>query len=106
MIASQYAAVAAIGSYLVFGERLNRLQLVGGVVLMAGIAAVAAIQAYGLAEPGRQLVLEPPPGHRADQLLLDVPALEHHHVGIERISKRAAVSGLSSTFILVNLTFP
>ena len=45
MIASQYAAVAAIGSYLVFGERLNRLQVVGGVVLMAGIAAVAALQA-------------------------------------------------------------
>ena len=45
VIASQYAAVAAIGSYLVFGERLNRLQVIGGVVLMAGIAAVAALQA-------------------------------------------------------------
>jgi drug/metabolite transporter (DMT)-like permease len=44
VIASQYAAVAAIGGYLAFGERLNRLQLTGGVVLMAGIAAVAAIR--------------------------------------------------------------
>lgn len=44
VIASQYAAVAAIGGYLAFGERLNRLQVIGGVVLMAGIAAVAAIR--------------------------------------------------------------
>ena len=45
VIASQYAVVAAVGSYLVFGERLNRLQLAGGIVLMAGIAAVAVIHA-------------------------------------------------------------
>jgi drug/metabolite transporter (DMT)-like permease len=45
VIASQYAVVAAVGSYLAFGERLNRLQLTGGIVLMAGIAAVAAIHA-------------------------------------------------------------
>jgi drug/metabolite transporter (DMT)-like permease len=45
VIAAQYAAVAAIGSYLVFGERMNRLQVIGGVVLMAGITAVAAIRA-------------------------------------------------------------
>jgi drug/metabolite transporter (DMT)-like permease len=44
VIAAQYAAVAAIGAYLAFGERLNRLQVMGGVVLMAGIAAVAAIR--------------------------------------------------------------
>jgi drug/metabolite transporter (DMT)-like permease len=44
VIASQYAAVAAIGGYLAFGERLNRLQVIGGVVLMAGITAVAAIR--------------------------------------------------------------
>jgi drug/metabolite transporter (DMT)-like permease len=44
VIASQYAAVAAIGGYLAFAERLNRLQVIGGVVLMAGITAVAAIR--------------------------------------------------------------
>lgn len=45
VIASQYAAVAAIGSYFAFGERLNRLQVAGVLVLMAGIAAVAVTRA-------------------------------------------------------------
>jgi uncharacterized membrane protein len=44
VLASQFAAVAAIVSYLVYGERLTRLQLSGAVVIAAGVAAVAALR--------------------------------------------------------------
>ena len=36
VLASQFAAVAAVGSYLLFGERLSRRQLAGAGVIIAG----------------------------------------------------------------------
>ena len=45
VISSQFAAVAVIGAYLLFGERLQRHQ-VGGIVLIGiGVAAVALLRA-------------------------------------------------------------
>ena len=45
VLASQFAAVAVFGSYVMFGERLGRQQLAGAVVIAAGVAAVAALRA-------------------------------------------------------------
>ena len=45
VLSSQFAAIAAVGGFLLFGERLQRLQLVGVVVLAIGITALAALQA-------------------------------------------------------------
>jgi len=45
VLASQFAAVAVFGSYVAFGERLGRQQLVGAAVIAAGVAAVAALRA-------------------------------------------------------------
>ena len=45
VLASQFAAVAAVASYLLFGERLARRQLGGAVLIMVGVAAVAGLQA-------------------------------------------------------------
>ncbi len=45
VMASQFAAVAAVGSYLAFGERLNRRQVAGALVIGAGVAMVAVIRA-------------------------------------------------------------
>jgi len=42
VIASQFAAVAAIGAYFLFDERLTRLQLVGLVVVAIGVGLLAA----------------------------------------------------------------
>jgi len=44
VVSSQFAALAAIGAYFLFGERLQRLQLVGVVVIAAGVTALAALQ--------------------------------------------------------------
>jgi drug/metabolite transporter (DMT)-like permease len=45
VISSQFAAVAVVGAYLLFGERLQRHQ-VGGIVLIGiGVAAVALLRA-------------------------------------------------------------
>jgi drug/metabolite transporter (DMT)-like permease len=44
VVSSQFAALAAIGGFVLFGERLQRLQLVGVVVVAAGVAALAAFQ--------------------------------------------------------------
>jgi drug/metabolite transporter (DMT)-like permease len=44
VLSSQFAAFAAIGGFLLFGERLQRLQLVGVVVIAIGITALAALQ--------------------------------------------------------------
>jgi drug/metabolite transporter (DMT)-like permease len=44
VVSSQFAALAAIGGFFLFGERLQRLQLVGVVVIAAGITALAALQ--------------------------------------------------------------
>ena len=45
VLSSQFAAFAAIGAFLLFGERLQRLQLVGVVVIAIGITVLAAAQA-------------------------------------------------------------
>jgi drug/metabolite transporter (DMT)-like permease len=44
VLSSQFAAVAAVISFAVFGERLTRLQLAGAVSITAGVAAVAVLR--------------------------------------------------------------
>ena len=45
VLASQFAALAALGAFLLMGERLTRLQLGGLVVIAAGVALLAVLQA-------------------------------------------------------------
>ena len=45
VLASQFAAVAAIGGYVLFKERLGRVQVAGVAVIVAGVAALTALQA-------------------------------------------------------------
>ena len=45
VVSSQFAALAALGGYFLFGERLQRLQLLGVVVVVLGVTALAALQA-------------------------------------------------------------
>lgn len=45
VLASQFAAVAAVGGYLLFGERLTRIQLAGVAAILAGVAALTALTA-------------------------------------------------------------
>jgi drug/metabolite transporter (DMT)-like permease len=45
VLASQFAAVAAVGAYLLFGERLGRVQLVGVAMIVAGVAALTGLTA-------------------------------------------------------------
>jgi drug/metabolite transporter (DMT)-like permease len=44
VVSSQFAALAAIGGFFLFGERLQRLQLAGVVLVAAGVTALAAFQ--------------------------------------------------------------
>ena len=45
VLASQFAALAAIAAYLLFHERLTRLQLAGVTGIAVGVAVVSALQA-------------------------------------------------------------
>jgi drug/metabolite transporter (DMT)-like permease len=45
VLASQFAAVAALGAALLFKERLTRVGVAGVVVIAVGVAAVSALQA-------------------------------------------------------------
>jgi drug/metabolite transporter (DMT)-like permease len=45
VLSSQFAAVAAIGGFVLFGERLGRIQLTGVVVTIAGVTALTALRA-------------------------------------------------------------
>ena len=45
VLASQFAAVAAIVSFVFFGERLTRIQVAGVFTIAAGVAAVAVLRA-------------------------------------------------------------
>ncbi|HET9457792.1 MAG TPA: DMT family transporter [Candidatus Limnocylindrales bacterium] len=45
VIASQFAGVAAIAAFLLFGERLGRIQVAGVVIIALGVAALAYLQA-------------------------------------------------------------
>jgi drug/metabolite transporter (DMT)-like permease len=45
VVASQFAGLAALGGFLLFGERITRRQVAGLVVIAAGVAALAVLQA-------------------------------------------------------------
>jgi drug/metabolite transporter (DMT)-like permease len=45
VLSSQFAAIAAIGSFVLFGERLQRVQLAGVALIAIGVTALAAVQA-------------------------------------------------------------
>lgn len=45
VLASQFAAVAAVAAFLLFHERLTRLQLAGVTAIALGVAIVSALQA-------------------------------------------------------------
>jgi drug/metabolite transporter (DMT)-like permease len=45
VLASQFAALAALVGYRLFNERLSRVQLVGAVTVIAGVAVLSALQA-------------------------------------------------------------
>ena len=45
VLAAQFSAVATVLSFVVFGERLSRRQVLGVVVIMAGVTAVAVLRA-------------------------------------------------------------
>lgn len=45
VIASQFAGIAAIAAFLLFGERLGRIQVAGVVIIALGVAALAYLQA-------------------------------------------------------------
>jgi drug/metabolite transporter (DMT)-like permease len=44
VLASQFAAIAAVGAYFLFGERLGRLQLAGAATIIAGVTVLAFLQ--------------------------------------------------------------
>lgn len=44
VLASQFAAIAAVGGFLLFGERLARVQVVGIVVIAIGVAVLAFLR--------------------------------------------------------------
>jgi drug/metabolite transporter (DMT)-like permease len=45
VIASQFAGIAAIAAFVIYGERLNRIQVIGVVVIAAGVALLTAVRA-------------------------------------------------------------
>lgn len=45
VLGSQFAALSAIGAFLVFGERLRRIQVAGIVAILVGVAGLALLQA-------------------------------------------------------------
>ncbi|MDQ6841077.1 MAG: EamA family transporter [Actinomycetota bacterium] len=45
VLSSQYAALAALGAYVLFRERLHRVQLIGVMTVLAGVALLSAMQA-------------------------------------------------------------
>ena len=45
VLASQFAAVAAVAAYFLFSERLSRLQLAGVTTIVAGVTVLTALQA-------------------------------------------------------------
>jgi drug/metabolite transporter (DMT)-like permease len=45
VLASQFAAVAAVAAYVLFGERLARIQVAGVAAIVAGVAVLSALQA-------------------------------------------------------------
>jgi drug/metabolite transporter (DMT)-like permease len=45
VLSSQFAAIAAVGAFLLFGERLQRIQLAGVVLVAVGVTALAVVRA-------------------------------------------------------------
>jgi drug/metabolite transporter (DMT)-like permease len=45
VLSSQFAALSLLGAYLVFGERLGRLQLAGVAVVIVAVAGLSALRA-------------------------------------------------------------
>ncbi|HEY3163107.1 MAG TPA: EamA family transporter [Candidatus Limnocylindrales bacterium] len=45
VIASQFAGIAALTAFVLFGERLSRIQVAGVVVIACGVAGLAAVRA-------------------------------------------------------------
>lgn len=45
VLGSQFAAIATLCTFLVFGERITRRQLAGAAVIIAGVSALAALRA-------------------------------------------------------------
>jgi drug/metabolite transporter (DMT)-like permease len=45
VLSSQFAAIAAVGAYVLFRERLTRVQLAGVAIVAAGVGALSAVQA-------------------------------------------------------------
>jgi len=45
VLASQFAAIAAVAAYILFRERLGRLQLIGAFTIIVGVAALTWLQA-------------------------------------------------------------
>lgn len=45
VLGSQFAAFATVGAFVLFGERLRRIQVVGVVTILFGVAVLAAIRA-------------------------------------------------------------
>jgi drug/metabolite transporter (DMT)-like permease len=45
VLASQFAAIAALVAYVLFGERLARVQVAGVAAIVAGVAVLSALQA-------------------------------------------------------------
>ena len=45
VMGSQFAAIAAVAAYFLFGERLARIQIVGVVLIVVGVTVLAAAQA-------------------------------------------------------------
>ena len=43
VVSSQFAALAAIGGFFLFGERLQQLQLIGVIIVAAGVTLLAAL---------------------------------------------------------------
>lgn len=44
VLGSQFAAIAAVAAFVLFGERLSRTQIIGVVLIVAGVAALAWLQ--------------------------------------------------------------
>jgi drug/metabolite transporter (DMT)-like permease len=44
VLSSQFAAIVAVGGFLLFGERLQRIQIAGVVIIVVGITILSALQ--------------------------------------------------------------
>jgi drug/metabolite transporter (DMT)-like permease len=44
VLSSQFAAIAAVGAFFLFGERLQRVQVVGVALIAVGVTALAAVR--------------------------------------------------------------